>query len=152
MPLHGVDLTIAVTQLTNCRESSPECESSSCSASLKNFYHFTEPTGSLPCSHEPAASPTLSQINHVHTLPFYTKFLILILILSSHLCLCLLISLFPSCYLSSAPVSWHPPNDLCDSKRGSTNRQPQLNLYQFHFVLHVSSLVKSQHQAIKNVN
>jgi hypothetical protein len=34
-------------------------------------------------------------------------------------------------------------------KRGSANGQLQLNLYQFHFLQHVSTLVKSHHQAIK---
>ena len=37
-----------------------------------------------------------------------------------------------------------------NSKTGSTYSQTQLNLYQFYCVLHVSALVKSHHQAIKN--
>ena len=48
------------------------------------------------------------------------------------------------------PAALHPPNDLCDSKRRSTNRQQQLNVYRFYILLHVSTLVRSQHQAIKN--
>jgi hypothetical protein len=44
----------------------------------------------------------------------------------------------------------HSNNRKFVSKRKSTNRQPQLNLEQFYFSLHVSALVKSRHQTIKN--
>jgi hypothetical protein len=35
-------------------------------------------------------------------------------------------------------------------QKGSTNHQPQLKLYQFYCLLHVSALVKSHYQAVKN--
>jgi len=41
-------------------------------------------------------------------------------------------------------------NAVCTIKRGSTNCQPQLNLYQFYVLPHVSAVVKNHHQAIKN--
>jgi len=34
-------------------------------------------------------------------------------------------------------------------KSGGTTRQPQLNLYQFYCLLHVSALVTGHHHAIK---
>jgi hypothetical protein len=43
----------------------------------------------------------------------------------------------------------HRNNGKVVSKRKTKNRQSQLNLELFHFLLHVSALVKSHPQAIK---
>jgi hypothetical protein len=39
--------------------------------SLKNSPHFMQPEVSLPCAQQPATCPILSQMNPVHTFPFY---------------------------------------------------------------------------------
>jgi hypothetical protein len=79
--------------LTNSLELSPSWEAASCAATEEFPKILWNPKVHYHVQKSPPLVPILNQINPVHTTPSYLRS---ILILSTHLCLCLPSGLFPS--------------------------------------------------------
>jgi hypothetical protein len=100
------------------------------------------------CSHEsPPPHPLLCLYNPVYAL---TSFLVLLRLISPVGCCAHLIKLpfmcsgYNSMRITYIPFfcQWHPVM-IHEELKESTNRHPQLKLYQFYCLLHVSASVKS---------
>jgi hypothetical protein len=107
---------------TNCMEHSTSWEANRAFSYSRKLPPFMEPEGSLPCSQKPPPITILSHTNPIHIPKII--FLRSILILSSHVRLGILSSLFPSWFSNQ--------NFVCISHFPHTHYLPSLFRPRFH--------------------